>query len=219
MAPNDEPYEKMATYLVSRDCDGLISKRLITRGKFAFGRFINMIMILFKHRPGFVKICLIRYQVLYQRHSKRSFTNYALSVSGASFWRNAVQSFAKGEQVVFDTGQKGTTRKKLYALGMLFGYYHTVSGQKPFEVRYDKHRRMRCTELDIDHSKTYTMKEIKKLRMNLPDMWVPVGDGLYKPAAKGWYKRGIMVNGTGVIKFTKVVSLGNELDIAKLFKK
>jgi hypothetical protein len=54
------------------------------------------------------------------------------------------------------------------------------------------------------------MKELKRMNMDLPDMWIKTGEinsnneDLYIASKSGWYKRGIMFNTPGILTFIKL---------------
>ena len=206
--------------LVHKDIDSIIAKYVVVTGKPAYGKIINCLMIIFKTYPEFVKECHKRYMKLLCLYNKLSTpfeitSNKSYLIHYNNFWRNTIKKFESGVNFIIDGGQKSRTRKKLYMLGYLYGYRHVVTGQESYEKRANRGPnsvyRLIYSEEKIGRNKKYTMRELKRLRMNLPDMWVNSGevdkDGniLYNAVEDGWGKRGIMYNTPGIIHFYKSV--------------
>lgn len=203
--------------LFSHTADLKIAKYVVTSGKPSNSRYINMLMILFKSYPNFVELCLKRYLFLLSKYTKNInlydlFKTPVYKVHNNSFWDTLIKKFKSSEPVIIvNGGQKGSTRKKLYMLGLFYGYRHTITGQTQYEMN-GRGSRLLYAEGRIDENKLYTLKEIKKLKMNLPDIrdnlpsiWHETDQkGLYKCKNLG-YKRGIMTNGPGIITFYKII--------------
>jgi hypothetical protein len=212
----------------SKDVDFLIAKYLINKGSPAWARFVHMLMILFRGYPGFLKCCSARYLKLMVRylrikHPKEIFRQPTYRLSRSHFWRTAMQQFASGEEVVFTDRHNGIVRSKLYMLGLLFGYYHIGYQKEEYEARSRRGRNI-FSEYKLRKDR-YTMKELKRMRMNLPGMWKETDEKdskgepyyvqpCYEESGQSWFKREIMVRRYGSIVFTKVIWTGNEAEIA-----
>ena len=213
-------YSLMAGHLVNKDIDWLIAKQLLRDGRPRAMRSINLLLIIFGPLTAFAKICSTRYQQLMCRYRQVKSINDLVpaQVHNNSFWHTAIKNFTTakpGDRIVFDGGQKGTTRQRLYMLGTLFGCRWSVTGQERRENRYGRHGRIVYKEDKIDFNKLYTMKELCRLRIDFPNMWMGTdqtddnGEVLYAPADSNeengyWDRRGVMCNGPGIITFTKL---------------
>ncbi len=200
-------------YLTNKDTDGIIAKHLICSGHPQMLRLMNGIMIMFKNYPKFVNICSERFINLMKRYLKMKNIEEIIFTTKHSnnFWKQTIQKFASGKSEISFTGrQKGKTRAKLYMLGFLFGYSHVGYDEENFEVSSTRGR-LRYSEYKLTKNK-YTMKELRKMKMNLPDMWNKTdevdekGEHYYIKVENGWYKRGIMTHRYNLIKFNKVIS-------------
>lgn len=211
----------MSTYLVNKDVDWLIAKQLLRDGRPNATRFLNRILLSFSPLTSFVKICSMRYQQLLCRYRQVKSVEELVpaQIHNNSFWHKAVKDFSNakpGERIVFDGNQKGPTRQRLYMLGTLFGCRWIVTNRTRRE-NYNRKGRYIYPEEKIDLSALHTMKQLRKLRMDLPDMWLESGqlnesgEILYRAVTpeenktgRGWYKRGIMCNGPCTIIFIKL---------------
>ena len=125
----------MTNHLVNKDIDWLIAKQLLRDGRPRAMRSVNLLLITFGPLSDFAKICSTRYQQLMCRYRQVKSTDELIppQIHNNSFWHTAIKNFTTakpGETIVFDGGQKGDTRQKLYMLGTLFGCRWTVTGQK-----------------------------------------------------------------------------------------
>jgi signal peptidase I len=212
----------MDGHLLNRDIDWLIAKRLLRDGRPNAARPLNQLLIAFAPLTKFTKILMTRYQQLVCRYRQiNSIEDLIPSlIHNNSFWYNAIKDFSQGKPgdiVVFDGGQKGLTRKRLYTLGMVFGYRYTVTNRQPYET-HGKGGRIPYHEDKVDRSKLYTMGQLRRLKVNFPGLWLDSGQVnergkvLYMSAGpdaqdedgRSWYKRGVMSNGTGIITFTRL---------------
>ena len=128
---------------------------------------------------------------------------------GNNFWKQTILKFSSGNsEIIFNEKFKGKTRAKLYMLGFLFGYSHVGYDEENFEVSSTRGR-LKYSEYKLTKDK-YTMSELRKMRMNLPNMWNisqelnEKGEHYYTKSEDGWYKRGIMTRSYGYLKFQKV---------------
>lgn len=214
-------FHPMRTYLVNKDIDWLIAKKFLRDGRPKVMRSLNQLLIAFAPLTAFAKICVTRYQQLMCRYRQVKSVEELIpaQIHDNSFWHKAIRDFTTakpGETIVFAGGHKGTTRQRLYILGILFGCRWTITKRQPIESWSNRGRKNKYSENLIDRGKLYTMKELRRLRMNLPDMWLDsdelnaAGEILYKATTgtdrngRGWYKRGIMCKGPGIITFTKL---------------
>lgn len=192
--------------------DQKIVKHLIVSGNSGYGgRILNRIMILFKNYENFIGLCLKRYHMLMCCYYRVDNIDGIVQkiINNNTFWSKAIQDFTSKKVIVFDNNHNGNTRKKLYILGKIFGYRHITTGQT-VEEKLSNKGHIYYGEYKIDTKKLYTMRELRKLRMNLPDMWLLTdkknerGEMLYEAdKTKCWYKRGIAANTPGILIFTK----------------
>ena len=199
------------SYLFCNVIDQRITVFTITSGKISRMRLVNMISILFKTYPGFVKFILKRFHQLACKYYKlKNIEDFACRFTNSnSFWSQTIYNFKCNKVVIFDGNQKGSTRKKLYILGMIFGFRHTIKDQKLIERR-SRNQKLYYSE-NLITKELYNMKELKKLKICWDDSWIITnkkdieGNILYKLDEKvSLYKRGIMLNSPGIITFTKI---------------
>ncbi len=202
-------------YLTNKDTDTIIARHLISSGRPQMLRLMNGVMIIFRNYPKFVNICAERFINLMKRYLKIKNIKEIIQLNNNSFWEQIISKFASGkcgEELVFTCLYKGKTRAKLYMLGFLFGYSHVGYGEENFEVRSNRGK-LKYSENKLTKNK-YTMKEILKMRMNLPDMWKITddvdekGDSYYITSPECCYKRGIMTRRYSALKFFKTIETG-----------
>lgn len=218
----------MSVNLISKDVDTIVAKFVITTGH-PQDRTMNAIMLVFGDRKNFVHRCYERYMMLMRRYLKTSSPIDVIfrrqwKINNSSFWHGIIRKFSGGDEspskIVLDEGHKGSTRMKLYILGMLFGYSHVTHNQDEYEKTSTRRGSFLYAEYLLTKDK-YTMKELQRIRMHLPQMWETPeevnehGEHYYVQNDRddrgyGWNKKGIMCKGPGRIEFTKVVMLGNE---------
>jgi len=218
-------------YLFQDIIDRKISWYLFEKCNPGRARYLNMIMIIFSGRHGFVKFCVERYWFMLGKYKKLKqsydlFDIMPFKINNNNFWIDIVAKFRSGVPIIIlDGKQKATTRKKVYMLGLYYGYSHTITNQYQREKLQNRHGNMLYTEYKIE-DRTYTMGEINKLRLNLPIMklhgcdidseteriWIETdkldnnGNKLYICDFKNLgCKRGIIWNSPGVITFIKQI--------------
>lgn len=200
----------MSKFLINRDIDWIVVLFLITEGRPSEDRRLNRYLLTFKNLNGFSKYLIKRYHFLQRQYLKMpSLEDNLLPRSNTSFWNKTLESFYSGESpIIFDGNHKGSTRKKLYKIGMIFGYFHVINGQETYEVRSRRTGIIYATnQLE---NRLYTRIELSRKKVNYPNEWIPAdkdSDGriLYKRAENASdYKRGIMKNSPGVLTFFKV---------------
>ena len=200
----------MQKYLLSKDVDWMIVKKVLRNGSLKNMRVVNLLLITFSPLTEFCKICLHRYQILVCRLYNLKNIEKLVLVTKSVFWIKAIDNFKSSQStIVFNGNHKGSNRKKLYILAIIFGYRWTLVGSERLE-KISRRSRLINSELKIDMKKEYTIRELKRMKIDLPDMWIKTdkvnehNKNLYIAASRGWYKRGIMYNTPGVLTFINV---------------
>lgn len=114
-------------YLIHKDIDALIARKVVTSGKIKNGRYLNMLMILFKDYNVFLKACHERYFYMLRRYYHLEgplLGSSHLHVNKGNYWKKVLEQFSSkeskdlkdSEKIVFNNGENGATRKKLYMI-------------------------------------------------------------------------------------------------------
>jgi hypothetical protein len=201
-------------YLVHKDIDPLIARKVITSGKIKYGRYLNMIMILFKKYKVFLKACHEKYFYMLKKYYHLEgplIGSKYLNINKGNYWNKVLKQFSTEIEIVFNNGENGDVRKKLYMLGLISGYSYTIVGQKRREKHSNKGRLLYYEDRVSKLPDNITKKEIKKYKVDWndwEDFWEEsgvnnFGEILY--VKKEWLgnKRGVMQNSPGIITFTK----------------
>ena len=169
-------------WLIHKDVDPLIAELVIPKDS----RALNMYSILFKHYPGFVRKLFKRYNELNPLNPRqlRFASKYA---------------YCK-PLVIFDNGEKGSTRKTLYRIGQYYGYSYTTSNIWCFEGSFEAYAEDR-----VDFKKLYTKRELERLHVFWENDWIKIpGTNTYKFREGGRTTKRGLVKRTLKITFKKI---------------
>jgi hypothetical protein len=223
LSKNSEGFKMI---LIHKDIDGKIGSLLIGNCNIVSCKLLNQIMNTFKDYEKLVDGLYSSFTLKFCKNYGIAEPYHILLIAKfiklnmGSFYTKALLQFAMQKDVIiFDGGQRANTRRTLYMLGMFFGYRYTITKQERYEKTHNRSRHV-WAENKIGKYGEYTMRELIRLKVDwgndykgIPS-WLPTGRFTDKNDKKGsleelwefnpescFCKRGIMVNGPGVLRF------------------
>jgi len=217
-------------YLVHKDIDGKIGALLMKNCNIVSCKILNEYMNIFKDYGKLIDALYKSFISRFCQYYKIDGPEYIFSIlkfikiNTGSFYTKALADFGMQKDVImFNEGQSAKTRRTLYMLGIIFGYRYTISKQERCEKTYTYRSGYMWAEDKIDKDGEYTMRQLNHLKVDWGNdyndypSWLPTGrfaksgEELWKfnPEAC-FYKRGVMVNGPGVLRFYKANVISTE---------